>query len=403
MKNRFCLWLILLGSLCLSPRLYAQGKPLAELEREVKTILANRDNVEQRKLVAPVFELAGRYTRQDKVTEAMELYRKGLVINPWDLDAQLELAKLLEGTGDATGAKEKAELVWKFAETDALLAQAAKFIGKDFTAKLPDEELPAKTNVLVLVPYSNPEGWLVKEMRAGLQEILGIPVVIQKASFQIPEPSRDPIHERAKQHREKLIEIKNDKKFAAEYRKLGLHKNSLETDEQVFDAMRVLIKAEYEGRQEIETLGFFNNELDFLRRLGPQWDAGLIAKQLGEAKAARAGSGVGYLGITELDIYSDKSRYVFGVGIIGANKGVISVRRYLAEVNQEPPNKERLKNRSLKQALSTIGLLYGLPRCTNPTCTRAYVNSLQEHDAKELKLCAECDKGFKQRFGQQLK
>jgi predicted Zn-dependent protease len=53
----------------------------------------------------------------------------------------------------------------------------------------------------------------------------------------------------------------------------------------------------------------------------------------------------------------------------------------------------------LKQALSSTGLLFGLQRCINPTCARAYANGLTEHDAKQPKLCAACDEAFAKRFG----
>jgi len=35
-------------------------------------------------------------------------------------------------------------------------------------------------------------------------------------------------------------------------------------------------------------------------------------------------------------------------------------------------------------------LMFGLPRRTDPTCARAYANSLAEHDAKKVKLCPQC-------------
>ena len=101
----------------------------------------------------------------------------------------------------------------------------------------------------------------------------------------------------------------------------------------------------------------FREDLAFLRRLGPQWDANEIIRQLGKGLNARPGSGVGYLGVTELDIYANESRYVFGLAAVGGNAGIISYRRYTSYLLDEPPNRDRLKERLLKQALSTIGLI----------------------------------------------
>ena len=100
-----------------------------------------------------------------------------------------------------------------------------------------------------------------------------------------------------------------------------------------------------------------------------------------------------------MDLYANENRYVFGMAGIRATCGVFSYRRFAGALSDEPPNRERLKQRALKQALSSTGLMFGLPRCTDPTCARAYVNSLAEHDAKQVKLCPQCQQGFAKYFG----
>ncbi|HYG21140.1 MAG TPA: hypothetical protein VEH04_00050 [Verrucomicrobiae bacterium] len=120
----------------------------------------------------------------------------------------------------------------------------------------------------------------------------------------------------------------------------------------------------------------------------------LMSKQVNPV----AGSRVGYLDVTRVDLFSNNSRFVFGVAGIGANCGIFSFCRYAAAVTEEPPNRDRLKARAVKQALSNIGLVFGIARCGHPTCARAYANSLPEHDAKEMKLCTVCTNGFKKRF-----
>ena len=46
------------------------------------------------------------------------------------------------------------------------------------------------------------------------------------------------------------------------------------------------------------------------------------------------------------------------------------------------------------------GHLFGLQRCSDPTCPRAYPNSLDEHDAKGAILCGQCRDGFDRLFGE---
>lgn len=83
----------------------------------------------------------------------MNFYAKGLEHHPWNLEAQVTVAELLLGTGDAEKAKEKATLVFNRAETDAPLGRAAKVLGTSFDMTLPEPEpWPTNTNALALVP-----------------------------------------------------------------------------------------------------------------------------------------------------------------------------------------------------------------------------------------------------------
>jgi predicted Zn-dependent protease len=139
-------------------------------------------------------------------------------------------------------------------------------------------------------------------------------------------------------------------------------------------------------------------EWEFLKRLGPQWDSTNLLNCMREVVSVRPRSNVGFLAVTQMDLYSNESRYVFGLAEQNANCGIVSYRRYKSDLLDEPTNRERLRQRTLKQALSSTGLLFGIPRCTDPTCARAYANSLTEHDAKEVRLCSQCRDGFHQRF-----
>ena len=57
-----------------------------------------------------------------------------------------------------------------------------------------------------------------------------------------------------------------------------------------------------------------------------------------------------------------------------------------------------MKQRALKQALSSVGQIFGVPRCTDPTCARAYPNGLAEFDAKQLQYCSQCQQANAKRF-----
>lgn len=159
----------------------AAEKSLAELEREANQILAEPDNVARRKLIAPVFLFAERCAAAGKTNEALHYFAKSLEHHPWNLDAQLAVARLLKDAGDTNGARQKAELVWKHAETDALLAQTAAMLGQPFATRLESESLPTDAFALALVPCGETEAWLLRQLREDLRKALGIPVVIRQA------------------------------------------------------------------------------------------------------------------------------------------------------------------------------------------------------------------------------
>jgi predicted Zn-dependent protease len=68
----------------------------------------------------------------------------------------------------------------------------------------------------------------------------------------------------------------------------------------------------------------------------------------------------------------------------------MSYHRYTAAFNQEPPNRPRLLERTVKQGISSTFHILDIPRCTPPTCVRAYPHTLVEHDQKTGELCRDC-------------
>ena len=370
-------------------------KPISNLEREAKEVLADGDNIARRKRIDPVFELATKYADDGRTDEAIKYYRAALEHHPWRLDAQMRLAELLRDTRESAVATEKADLVYRHAETDPLLARAATFLRKRADPTIiTNIASPKSPYTLVLVPFAEADAWLLQELRRQLQVILNIRVSIEKSEVNIPKPARDSMRLRIDDLRERITKAGNDPKFQALLVQLNLSTNNLAREEEVI----AITDAVLSSAPDKERVRQFREEMAFLRRLGPQWDTAEILRAMREALAPRFGSRTGYLCVTSLDLFSDQSRYVFGSAVIGANHAVFSYRRYLGSINDEPPDRVRLAARALKQALSSTGLLFGVPRCSDPTCARAYANSVPEHDAKQTKLCSECSKGFRDRF-----
>src|SRR6266550_1996422 len=220
-------------------------RPVADLIREADQILAIPDNVARRAGIAPVFRLAQQYATAGKTNETLNYYLKGLEHQPWNLDAQLAVARLLRDSGDTKGAEQKAELVWKHAETDALLGSAAELLGKPFDSQLPKSEpWPKDTFALALVPYGEVDAWLLLKMRADLPQLLGVPVIIQQLPLDLPKPGRDPLHLRAEDLRNRIRASRQDPRFELLVRKLNLETNLLATDEEAFTFAEAVLNSE---------------------------------------------------------------------------------------------------------------------------------------------------------------
>ena len=101
---------------------------------------------------------------------------------------------------------------------------------------------------------------------------------------------------------------------------------------------------------------------------------------------------LGILGVTGNDIYENTYNYLFGWAYKGL--GVISYARFLLG----NPTGEQFEKRTVMQALSSAGLIIGIPRCTIPNCARAYPNSLEEQDRKDDKLCDECRENLRRLY-----
>ena len=90
----------------------------------------------------------------------------------------------------------------------------------------------------------------------------------------------------------------------------------------------------------------------------------------------------------------------FGTASTGEGYGVTSYAQFTAENNNENQNRERLLDRTLKQAFSTGLFMLGIPRCSNPFCGRAYPSSVQEQDQKDDELCDECKENLEAHLAQ---
>lgn len=381
--------------LVLSGKAYSQEVPeptIDELKQQADAVL-DLSNVSARKKIGVVFELADRLLKAEQPELAEKYLSQGLQTSPWDLKHQIVYAKLLASKGQADLSRETANIVLKYAETEDLIEEARQLLDMPPPSAIPDiQSIPGTNYCVVLIPLQGCENWLISSMQEKISKTLGIPVYAQRIEAEYAQPDRDRRGQLLNRMRNNLLENGlEDPQVQAAMTQLNLSKDDLGSEDNLIRLMKQLLAAGNPA-----TIEQFDALLEDSVGKDPQWNADHLQTLLLQAVKPYRRDRIAYMGVTSEDIYAEDYNFLFG----WANRqcGVMSYRRFTATFNDEPPNQARLLKRATMQALSSIGFIYGVERCTNPTCARAYPHSLSEHDAKEGTLCPQCRKGFENIF-----
>jgi predicted Zn-dependent protease len=95
-----------------------------------------------------------------------------------------------------------------------------------------------------------------------------------------------------------------------------------------------------------------------------------------------------YVGITEADIYSGETNYLFSQYRVwdASPASILSYGRMLAESTGESQSQERLIGRIAKELVPASLKTLGIPRSIEPTCPYSYANGIQRVDQKTFEL-----------------
>ena len=380
----------------LASYVYSEEAPsisLEELKAKADAIM-KLDNVSARRDIDIVFTLVDRLLDGKQGEEAEMYLVRGLQVFPWNLKYQTRYAEMLDGQGKHEQAQDKAALVINYGETDELIERAGIILKKAPIGGFAEiSALPGTGHCVVLVPLQGCDRWLIAHTRDELSSTLGIPVFIHAVTMKYPPASRDRRQSIINMIRKQIIKRMNDIQVVAGMKILGLTKEDLNKETNALKLIRQLLQS-----SSPDTIAQFEAKLADSIGKDPQWNADQLQTTLSRAVDHYRRKNIAYLGITPVDIYAEDFNYLFGWA--KSSCGIMSYRRFTADFNAENPNQERLVKRTLMQCLSSVGIIYGLERCTDPTCARAYPNSLEEHDAKTGQLCAECRNGFQTIFEQ---
>ena len=365
--------------------------PIEPLKAEVERLMASVDQVVQRRGIDKFYTLADIYERQGRAEDAVPLYDKALRADPWNLERQMKFAELVQDS-NVELAIQKAQLVYRFSEESQLIHKAESFL-ESHGRKIPvpvGAENPRDDLDYVLVPMDENVNWtLMRELRALLEKRLNVKVSLSKEIIVNLGPPQRTV---AEAHVERILkEVR--KQYAAQpeiLAQLQIPAESAPQDEKVayleflFDRSKPMPGR---GRFELHAkLAEYRNQKQYY--YDPLAD---ILENRFQVEKTRLGSiKKAYIGVTSAALGCPTCNFLFGSASTGAGYGVVSYAQFTALNNGENQNRERLLDRTLKQALSTTLFALGIPRCSNPFCGRAYPNSVQEQDQKDDELCDEC-------------
>lgn len=94
--------------------------------------------------------------------------------------------------------------------------------------------------------------------------------------------------------------------------------------------------------------------------------------------------------ITNQDIFSNRSSYVFGLANHDLGVGLVSTARLTEWREDTTPS--QIKERILKESAHEIGHLGGLAHCEKRTCLMSFAETLEEMDERLPLLCLDCTK-----------
>lgn len=96
------------------------------------------------------------------------------------------------------------------------------------------------------------------------------------------------------------------------------------------------------------------------------------------------------LGVTEADLFIPVLTFVFGEAQLGGRAAVVSTYRLRNEVYGLPPDRERLEERLLKEAMHELGHTFGLLHCYHTGCVMQASTYAESVDLKPAAFCRLC-------------
>ncbi len=313
--------------------------------------------------------------------KAITVYENHLKTTPFNYEAHFEYIKLSDKERLKT---ESAKAILKNAEQEHLLNEAAKFLGEQIpnisSFSVLEKNCGELQLILIPLPPCNP--WLLEESAKAYEKITGISVKIQRLPevWHLEAPGRIPYQRSL----EKVVanfysEINDFTGWDIEkFRNKLFRAAEKEGPYAVYSVKKLFEKIEQEikkgkGQWEI------NPYLIWFQKA-------LLPYRTNDIKTM-------YVGITEIDIYSGDTNFVFSLhdkwqktpGTL-LQASILSYARMLAESNGKYQSMKRLVERIAKELVPASLKSLSIPRSVDPTCPYSYADGLGRLDQKTFEL-----------------
>jgi predicted Zn-dependent protease len=94
--------------------------------------------------------------------------------------------------------------------------------------------------------------------------------------------------------------------------------------------------------------------------------------------------------VTDLDLFTPSTEGVFGELDTPHRAALLSVRRLREAFYRRKADPAKQRSRLVKQLLRAIGLLQGLPNCSDPSCSMSAAQVVADIDRKKERYCGPC-------------
>ncbi len=378
-----------------------QQKPLKTILREADAVLgaAKTDFVSAAKDWKIVALAGERLHQEHRYDDAISCLEQAVQLAPHEVEVQMELAETCRDAGKGEKAAAAAKIVWENAETQSMLENSAALLGVKMEALPPVISSKATNDPTIGVAIiGQVDPWIVAATARILHNSIGLPIQRLVVRWTPEAPTRTAARIVAKNIRDTIRwDVPAVQDYAAE---IGITDKDKASDMKLAELLTGLLLQSGDRARAVQVMKDFEQA----GKEGFQWEDQVLWAPYLAATQPYLGHFVTWMGITSMDIFSGKSNYVFANGrsSISEQWSLVSYARFQSSFWHQTPNRKRFETRLKKQLLSSFANAKGLPRCSNPSCVRAYPASLDDLDAKGEEYCPQCRKALEDMLGFKL-